>query len=223
LTHLRLVSRHEKQDLQRHGDVAAQMQTVPIRASGRLGAPRKHASDEGPQRLTDLRAFDEDGRLRVVVEAPRGSPFKLKYEPTLRTFVLHRTLELGLVFPYDWGFIPGTLGEDRDPLDAMVMLESGTWPGVILPARPIAIVRISQHAPTGTSAVTRNDRVIAVAHDDFRYERLEDVPRSLREQLERFFRGASANSGHVIEVEGWEGEDAARESIEAGETRFGRP
>ncbi len=70
--------------------------------------------------LHKLPARDDEGDVRVVVEAPRGSGLKLKYEPSLGAFEHGRMLPLGLTYPYDWGFVPGTKAEDGDPLDALV-------------------------------------------------------------------------------------------------------
>ena len=54
-------------------------------------------------RLSDLPAFDDEGELRVIVESPKGSNIKLKYEPTLGVFRIKRGLPLGLAYPFDWG------------------------------------------------------------------------------------------------------------------------
>jgi inorganic pyrophosphatase len=59
----------------------------------------------------DLEPYGDNRQLRMIVETPRGSNIKLEYEPKLRAFTVSRALPLGLVYPYDWGFIPGTKGE----------------------------------------------------------------------------------------------------------------
>jgi inorganic pyrophosphatase len=110
-------------------------------------------------RLHELTAWDENGQLRIVVETPRGSAFKLHYDMLTEAFTLQRFLA-GTHYPYDWGFIPGTCADDGDPLDAMVIHDGATWPGVIIPSVPIAVLKLCDRKPN--QAEQRNDRIIAV-------------------------------------------------------------
>jgi inorganic pyrophosphatase len=99
--------------------------------------------------LTRLDPFDEDGVLRMVVETPRGAGVKLTYDPDLGTFTVTRALALGITYPFDWGFIPGTIAEDGDPLDALAVHDSATFPGVVLPCRPLGVVDVTQKGEQG--------------------------------------------------------------------------
>ena len=94
--------------------------------------------------LIELSPYGKNGEMRMVVETPRGSNIKLEYEPKLRAFTVSRALPLGLVYPYDWGFIPGTKGEDGDPIDALALHEGATYPGVVLPCRALGVVAAAQ-------------------------------------------------------------------------------
>src|SRR5208337_5220550 len=66
----------------------------------------------------NIEAFGAGGELRMIVETPRGSAVKLKYDLKLKIFTVSKSLPLGLTYPFDWGFIPGTQGEDGDPWEA---------------------------------------------------------------------------------------------------------
>ena len=99
--------------------------------------------------LIELSPYGKNGEMRMVVETPRGSNIKLEYEPKLRAFTVSRALPLGLVYPYDWGFIPGTKGEDGDPIDALALHEGATYPGVVLPCRALGVVDLVQDGING--------------------------------------------------------------------------
>ena len=162
--------------------------------------------------FANLPTCDRDGFVRIVVESPRGSLMKLKFEPELHAFVFERALQLGVTYPYDWGFIPSTRAEDGDPLDAMVLFDAPTWPGVVIPSTPIGLISMTQR--DGKKAPKeRNDRVIALAANDKRYADVRELPKRTREELEHFFITASEMTGKKVVVEGWKGPDAAKKAI----------
>src|SRR5262249_9467406 len=109
--------------------------------------------------LLSLPPRDREGTLRVVVESPAGSHVKLKYTRGIG-FVLSRPLVLGVSYPFDWGFVPGTRASDGDPVDALVLLEVPTYPGVVIPCRPLAVLQVTQNAKSGGGRRERNDRLI---------------------------------------------------------------
>src|SRR4051812_36041123 len=99
--------------------------------------------------LTKLPAFNDDGDLLVVVESPMGAGVKLKYEPKLGTFEYGKALPIGLTYPYDWGFVTGTEAEDGDPLDALVLTDVPSFPGVVIACRPLGILQLDQMKEDG--------------------------------------------------------------------------
>jgi inorganic pyrophosphatase len=137
--------------------------------------------------------------VHVVVETPRGARAKLTFDPELKTFVLSKSLMLGLSYPYDWGFIPSTRAEDGDPLDAMVIHDAATTPGLVLRCKLIGVLQTIQKTKHDQ---IRNDRVIAVPTDSHRERELQgvgDLPPEVKEELEKFFVDRRAG-GQDVEV-----------------------
>src|SRR4051812_3998666 len=115
----------------------------------------------GTPTLDKLPLTGADGAVRVVVEASAGSRNKLKYEPSLGALELHHVLPLGTSFPYDFGFLPSTRGEDGAPRDAVVFADEPVPPGTAVPCRLVGVIEAEQQK--AGEAAQRNDRFLAVA------------------------------------------------------------
>ncbi len=169
--------------------------------------------------FANLPCRDEHGNLVVVVETPRNSLVKVKYEPDLKAFVFGRPLTLGVAYPYDFGFVPSTKADDEDPLDAMVIFDCPTWPGILVRAKEIGIVKMTQKEK-GRAARVRNDRVIVVPTKDHRFEHVDELSKRTREELEQFFTICAEMTGKKVRIEGWHGPKAARDAIEHTAKRY---
>ena len=170
--------------------------------------------------LLHLPCRNEDGDLRVVVESPRGSRVKLDYDPVEQTFELGRPLNLGIAYPYDWGFIPSTRAPDGDPLDAMVYHDYPTYPGVVIAVKAIGVVRVVQKDPGEKRE--RNDRIIAVPVDEKRWDDATQLQKRIRRELEDFFVIVTSMTGKKVRVEGWEGPKMALAAIEKAAKAYER-
>lgn len=165
--------------------------------------------------LLRLPARAEHG-FHVVVESPRGSTVKWKYEPQLAAFSISRPLAHGLEYPFDWGFVPSTRAPDGDPLDVMVLWEQPGFPGVVLPCRAIGALKVEQKAKEGRGR-ERNDRLIAVPLASARRADLTDVTDlSTRErrELEAFFVAAVQFQDKHLKLLGWAGPEEAEAILE---------
>lgn len=124
----------------------------------------------------------QDAFIEIFVEIPKGSRNKYEFDHEHNVIRLDRRLLSAMTYPGDYGFIPETLGEDGDPLDALVLVDDPTFPGCLVKARPLGIFWMEDEK--GPDA-----KVICVP-DDPRWEGvndIEDLPSSLRAEIEHFF------------------------------------
>ncbi|MGY4573426.1 inorganic diphosphatase [Bradyrhizobium sp. USDA 3256] len=163
--------------------------------------------------LIKLPTWADEKNIHSVIETPRGSTCKLEFDPDLKAFTLAKPLMVGLTYPYDWGFIPSTKADDGDPLDVLVIHDSQTYPGVVLPCRPIGILEILQ---IRKGRKERNDRVFAAPDRSPLETNLKDIrhlPSRAVEELEQFFRATNALENKELEFLGWRGPGAAVRAI----------
>jgi inorganic pyrophosphatase len=168
--------------------------------------------------LANVPTRDKNGHLRAIVETPRGSIVKLKFDESLETFELSRPLALGIAYPYDWGFIPSTRAPDGDPLDVMVYHDAPTYPGVVIPCRAIGVVRVSQKAKKGGRE--RNDRLIAVPFRERRYDDARALDRQVREELEQFFASVVLFENKDLRLDGWGGPKDAEKILRSAQKAY---
>ena len=174
--------------------------------------------------LADVPTFAAEGVFHVVVESPRDAVLKLKYEPRWNAMSVSRPLPLGVSYPYDWGFIPSTQAADGDPLDAMLLWDVPSYPGVVVECRAIAVLQVEQNLVNHDSSKRiRNDRILALplsARREQSIARLEDVGRRLRHELEQFACAAVALEGKDVRILGWADTAAALAMVRAGNAAF---
>ncbi|HEX3730192.1 MAG TPA: inorganic diphosphatase [Opitutaceae bacterium] len=138
-------------------------------------------------RLDHLAPFKSRHTIRVVIETPRGSRNKFKFDPKLKAICLSKVLPEGMIFPFDFGFIPRTEGADGDPLDVLVLMDEPACPGCVVECRLIGLMEARQQEGKKNE---RNDRYVAVATSSLEYKKLHDareLPAHLMEQVESFF------------------------------------
>jgi inorganic pyrophosphatase len=153
--------------------------------------------------------------LRCLIEIPKGSRNKYEYDEQLGGIKLDRFLFSSVVFPADYGFIPDTLGEDGDPLDAMVLVGEPTFPGCVIEVRAIAVLRMADDAG-------QDDKIVCVPFADPHWsglEQLDDIPPRLRAEIEHFFSIYKQPEGKEVDVQGFEDRDTALRIIEAARER----
>ena len=169
-----------------------------------------------------LGAFDaEDGDLNVIVETPKGSRNKFTYDEELGLFKLGGVLPAGAVFPFDFGFVPSTVGGDGDPLDVLVLMDEPAFAGCLVRVRLVGVVEAEQTERDGET--TRNDRLIGVATESrllTRVRTLDALGPDLLEEIEHFFVSYNEIKGKRFKPLGRYGPGRALKLVEEGMKRF---
>ncbi|MFE5078650.1 inorganic diphosphatase [Streptomyces halstedii] len=152
----------------------------------------------------------------VIVEIPRGSRNKYEMDHALHRIRLDRLLFTSTRYPFDYGYVEGTLGRDGDPLDALVMGEEPTFPGCAIRCRAVGVFVMSdENGP--------DEKVLCVPASDPRYrnvQEIEDVPSHLQLEISHFFEVYKAlEPGKDVEASHWEGRQQAYAEIEASRGR----
>jgi inorganic pyrophosphatase len=183
--------------------------------------------------MTQHRAFSElapsdpeTHELNVIVETPKGSRNKFEFDDTYQIFKLSGVLPAGASFPFDFGFVPSTLGEDGDPLDVLVLMDEPAFTGCLVPSRLIGAITAEQTERDGETM--RNDRLIAVAADSRTHRGLESLQQLTESQggnillseIEHFFVSYNEIKGKQFTPLERLGPDQAECLIQAGAERF---
>ena len=154
--------------------------------------------------------------VEVIVEIPRGSRNKYEYDHERHLIRLDRRLFSATFYPADYGFVPDTLAEDGDPLDALVLIDEPTFPGCLVACRPVGVFWMSDEK--GPDA-----KIITVALGDPLWEQvhdLEDLPAHLTDEIAHFFDVyKDLEPGKQTNVGGFAGTAAAWAEIDASVAR----
>jgi inorganic pyrophosphatase len=153
---------------------------------------------------------------RAIIETPKGCRNKFDYDPDSGLFMLGGLLPEGMMFPFDFGFIPSTLGEDGDPLDILVLMDAPAHVGCLIEVRIIGIIEAEQSEDGKTES---NDRLLGVAIHSYDHEGLKtinDVSETVLDQLEAFFISYNKQRGKKFKVTGTGGSKKAISFLKAG-------
>ena len=175
-----------------------------------------------------LDAFHPETReLNVIVETPKGSRNKFEYDYKLGLYKLGGVLPAGASFPFDFGFVPSTLGEDGDPLDVLLLMDEPAFTGCLVPALLIGVIEAEQTELSGDTV--RNDRLIAVAAKSLTHRNLKSLEQLtpaaqggdiLLEEIEHFFVSYNTFKGKQFKPLGRFGPERALRLVEEGVKRF---
>ena len=153
---------------------------------------------------------ESDVTFDVTIEIPRGTKNKYEMDHDTGRIRLDRTLFTSTQYPYDYGFIERTLGDDGDPLDAMVIVPEPTFPGCLIRCRAVAMFRMRDE-------MGGDDKVLCVPVTDARnnyLDNIDDVPEYMLLEIEHFFTVyKDLEPGKSVEGATWVGRKAAEDEV----------
>jgi len=142
---------------------------------------------------------EQPDTIQVIIEIPRGSRNKYEFDPAAGGIRLDRVLFSSVHYPAEYGFIPGTRGEDGDPLDVLVIIEEPTFPGCRMEVRPIGVLHMRDEKGL-------DEKILAVPVADPRSNDITSItglPGHLLLEIENFFHIYKMLEGKETVIEGW--------------------
>ena len=166
------------------------------------------------RKFDKLPPYDKKDRLQVVVETPRGSALKFDYDTKQCIFRVGKPLPLGVTFPFDFGFVPGTMAPDGDPVDALVLNELPTFPGILISCKLLGMVELTEL--DGKKKRETNNRLLV--RPDWHGGQLDEahgVTERVRHEIEHFFVSTGFATGKDVKITGWCGPKKAAAYVDA--------
>jgi inorganic pyrophosphatase len=147
--------------------------------------------------------------VRAIIEIPKNSSNKYEYDGSLGVFRLDRALYSPMHYPGDYGFIPGTLAEDGDPLDVLVMVDEPSFTGCLMEVRPVGLLNMVDQKQ-------KDQKVLAVPNRNPRFDSIHTIDQvfpHIRKEIEYFFSIYKELQGAKTTIDGWKGPQESRRVI----------
>ena len=154
--------------------------------------------------------------FRAVIEIPKDNTNKFEYDKQLHVFKLDRNLHSPVHYPGDYGFIPSTLSDDGDPLDVLVLVPTGSFPGCVQEVRPIGLLEMLDQG-------VLDEKVLAVGKNNPRYTNVwnyTDIYPHMLKEITHFFSIYKDLEGKSVQVNGWKGAAEAKAIILKAQQAF---
>jgi inorganic pyrophosphatase len=165
--------------------------------------------------LSKIESGDEK-ELNVIIEIPKGSQNKYEFDKDKGIITLDRVLFSPLHYPGDYGFVPHTLAPDGDPLDALVLVSLRTFPGCLIRAKPIGILRLIDSGK-------EDSKILCVPVKDPRlshYKNIDSISTHVRQEIAHFFLVYKQLEGRKVKILGWKGVAEAKKAIKDAIKRY---
>jgi inorganic pyrophosphatase len=173
-----------------------------------------------PTHFQNIPAFADNGKdkyaIHVIIETPRDIRNKYYFNEDYGIFKLGSVIAEGLAWPYDYGFIPQTLGDDGDPLDVLFLSDAPTFTGCLSDARLIGIIRLLKNGKENDRLLACPPHMKGVAQKTDDFDDIDDVPEDLMRSITTFLVQYSEEEDNTIEFKGIASRSKALKALEAG-------
>jgi inorganic pyrophosphatase len=170
--------------------------------------------------LSRLPAFDkESGALNIIVETPKNAGVKYKYNEKYGMFQFDKTLPYGFSFPFEFGFVPSTIGGDGDPLDVLVLSDEPTFPGCLVLGEVLGVLQAEQREG---KQVNRNDRLVALPLSAKNQEPMiptKSFDKALKSDITNFLHSLQRSANKNFKSLGFSSRQRALELVEEARKR----
>jgi inorganic pyrophosphatase len=152
---------------------------------------------------------DSPELVRAIIEIPKNSSNKYEYDGDLGIFRLDRALYSPMHYPGDYGFVPGTLADDGDPLDILVLVDEPSFTGCLMETRPVGVLYM-------VDGKENDQKILAVPNRNPRYDSIHTIDQvypHIRREIEYFFTIYKELQSAKAKMDGWGGPRDARRII----------
>lgn len=183
-------------------------------------------ADVNPTRFENIPPYPESKEDRkqnivlAVIETPKLTRHKFAFNPAFGAFELRATIAEGLTWPYDYGFIPGTLADDGDPLDVLYLNDEPTFTGCLVKARVLGLVRLKKNDVENDRILACAARMSGVSQSTDSYNDVDDLPEAQLSSICRFLVEYSEDQGNAIRFKGTHGVESAFKAIDKAVSAF---
>lgn len=150
--------------------------------------------------------------VNVIIEIPKGSKNKYEIDKETGLIKLDRAMKSSQDYPFDYGFVPQSLWEDGDALDVIMLTTYPLFPGIMVEARPVAVMRMIDGGEG-------DDKIIAVPKDDPRFDEVQDladINKHTIKEIQHFLETYKSIENKSVVISGVEGKVAAQEAVIKG-------
>lgn len=152
------------------------------------------------------------GEVNAFIEIPLGSDIKYELDKEMGVIIADRFMFTALRFPFNYGFIPQTLGEDGDPLDILIVGDKSVYPGVVISAQVIGLLEMEDEAGVDTKIIAVP--TVKVDPQYGVYKDITDVPEAIKNKIRHFFETYKAlEPGKWVKLKEWKGKEVALEAV----------